>query len=446
MFRVDDGDWKVLEIHNPTRGKPQAGTDLVNPVQPEKGGVEHWGLILLRNQQRSQCVKRWARPTVTVIMATALLSLVVALSGCRQTSAVPQQPASTLSSPESSSTAPPVESVPKAATDTSPWAEEEVAFADASGTERVIRIGRAATATPAGDRFSPTADGQFFAILQKGSLSVVRRQGGTEVQKIPRVSWFAWRPGTQDLVYIARSGEGNRPEWRILTPDGQDTMFGSGTLSATLSPTGAWFVTVSRPSDTWELVAVSLSDLRTVTFPGSQEGFPELKWAGPSSVSFIEGGERITLLALNTGQRTTFLEGKGELSGPMQWAPDGSRVAASMESGKMVIWGREGALGEVPGDWSLIAWSPTGRYLAMEERKTESVFVVDTWETAALRPVRIPGKWSRRLEWHPSSEILALSVRSAAEGVEQVQVWDFTDGTPKSTVIGPGTRDPLGNC
>lgn len=45
MFRVDDGDWKVLEIHDP-RGRPQAGTNLVNPVQPEKGGVvltSNWG-------------------------------------------------------------------------------------------------------------------------------------------------------------------------------------------------------------------------------------------------------------------------------------------------------------------------------------------------------------------------------------------------------------------
>jgi hypothetical protein len=317
---------------------------------------------------------------------------------------------------------------------------EGVVFSETSGGKSFIRVGSSAGSVGAGDRFAVTDDGTLAAVLQGSSLAIYRITEGTEVRRVGAVTWFAWRSGTHDLLYIARSPQTGKLEWHMYRPDGTDKVIGEGTSTATLSPTGRWFVTVRRPADNWELVAIALDSLHTVTVPGSQQGFSELKWAGPDTVAFIQAGKRVSLVALPSGHITTFLEVQGGLSGPMHWASDGSRLALPVGNGRVQVWASQGLLGECSGDWKPLGWSASGRYLALEERRSESVVMIDTQRMGECVSVSIPGKWKRWVEWHSKLDAVAMSVIPKDGATEEVQVWNFSSGKPELTVIGAGTR------
>lgn len=382
--------------------------------------------------------QRTSKPAIVRFVAFLMvIGCLIALSGCRGASATQSRP---LPDDGNSSDSPDRSQITEA-TARAAWLGE-LGFADTSGGSPFIRLGANLTSISPGERFKSTSDGSFLAVSADSSLRVLRASDDTQLLRVPGITWFEWRHGTHDLLYIARSLDSGKPVWHLYRPgSGEDVVLGEGTTTATLSPSGRWFVTTRRPSENWELVAILLDELRPVTYSQGPQGFPGLKWAGPDSVAFIQGGTQVSVLHLSTGRSTTLLEGQADLTGVLpETRAGGSRVAARLREGGLQIWDKQGKLGACSGDWRPLAWSASGRYLAMEKATSAAVYVLDTQSLSECAPVAIPGKSTRWFEWHPTVDAFLLSVIPGQGSGEEIQVWDWSRGKPESTTVGNGSQ------
>ncbi|MFE0174929.1 hypothetical protein ACFWZ2_21665 [Streptomyces sp. NPDC059002] len=145
----------------------------------------------------------------------------------------------------------------------------------------------------------------------------------------------------------------------------------------------------------------------------------------PTSVA-----QRALQVGLRSARRCAVFRGNGGNVRALSWSPDGERLAAAYEDGRVRIWATEpGGVGREPltvlvreggeggeDDSALtVAWSPDGRRLVAGFRDCRGVI----WDTASWAECGVlPGSWGGSAAWsHDSARIAMVSL-------DGLRVWD----------------------
>ncbi|MGH4032932.1 AAA family ATPase [Actinomycetota bacterium Odt1-20B] len=144
----------------------------------------------------------------------------------------------------------------------------------------------------------------------------------------------------------------------------------------------------------------------------------------------IPAVQRALHAALNATWRRAVFRCDGGNARAVAWSPDGDRLAAAYEDGRVRVWCTEpGGAGREPvvllrtggeGDHAYtVAWSPDGKRLAAGFRDCLAVL----WDTEEWSErLVLPGSWGGSVVWSPDSARVAVASR------EGVRVWDAGTG------------------
>ncbi len=167
--------------------------------------------------------------------------------------------------------------------------------------------------------------------------------------------------------------------------------------------------------------------LRTFEVPGSCVDSVTWSPEGTRVAVTTETG-RVLVWAVLTGEVLETLDGHTDRASSVAWSPDGSLLASGSFDMMVILWNattgeQMRVLAELPGWVESVSWSPDGQLISASTRGTQ-VFI---WEAASGRQVGSLqsvefGEGAHA--WSPDGATIAL-----AEG-RTVTLWDYVTGQP----------------